>query len=89
VRLKIACRNLKRIPQERLFEMAKKLYLVSILVEDFEQGGRSDQGGDSDGDYLDDNDGAGDAGNNDGDDDNLLDGIHENMDADKNAGSKF
>jgi hypothetical protein len=47
------------------------------------------KGGDSDGDYLDDNDGAGDAGNNDGDDDNLLDDIHDNMDADKNAGSKF
>jgi hypothetical protein len=40
MRLKIACRNPKRIPQERLFEMTKKLYLVSILVEGYEQRGR-------------------------------------------------
>jgi hypothetical protein len=36
VRIKIACRNPRKIPQERLFEMNKKLYLINILVEGFE-----------------------------------------------------
>jgi hypothetical protein len=48
VRLKIACRNPSKIPRERLFELAKKLYLVTIKVEGFEQG--SDGGDEFDGD---------------------------------------
>jgi hypothetical protein len=37
IRIKIACRNPSKIPPERLFEMDKKLYLMNILVEGFEQ----------------------------------------------------
>jgi hypothetical protein len=48
VRLKIACSNPSKIPRERLFELAKKLYLVTIKVDGYEQG--SDDGDDSDGD---------------------------------------
>jgi hypothetical protein len=48
VRLKIACRNPSKILSERLFELAKKLYLVTIKVEGFEHG--SDGGEESDGD---------------------------------------
>jgi hypothetical protein len=33
VRVKIACRCPVKIPSERLFEIEKKLYLVSITVE--------------------------------------------------------
>jgi hypothetical protein len=36
VRIKIACRNPRKIPQERLLEMNKKLYLINIMVEGFE-----------------------------------------------------
>jgi hypothetical protein len=48
VRLRIACRNPSKIPGERLFELAKKNYLVTIKVEGYEQ--RSEDGDDSDGD---------------------------------------
>jgi hypothetical protein len=48
VRLRIACRNPSKIPGERLFELAKKKYLVTIKVEGYEQ--RSEDGDDSDGD---------------------------------------
>jgi hypothetical protein len=47
VGLRIACRNPSKIPSERLFELAKKLYLVTIKVEGFEQG--SEGGDESDG----------------------------------------
>jgi hypothetical protein len=33
VRLKIACRNPLNIPTERVYEMNRKLYMVSIIVE--------------------------------------------------------
>jgi hypothetical protein len=33
VRVKIACRNFSRIPQERVYEMNKKLHIVSFTVE--------------------------------------------------------
>jgi hypothetical protein len=36
VRTKVACRNIKKIPLERLFELDKRLYLISIHVEGFE-----------------------------------------------------
>jgi hypothetical protein len=48
VRLRIACRNPSKILGERLFELAKKNYLVTIKVEGYEQ--RSEDGDDSDGD---------------------------------------
>jgi hypothetical protein len=37
IRIKVACRNPRKIPLERLFEMDKKLYLITIMVEGFEQ----------------------------------------------------
>jgi hypothetical protein len=37
VRVRVACRNPRKIPPERLFEMDKKLYLISIHVEGYEQ----------------------------------------------------
>jgi hypothetical protein len=37
VRLRVTCRNPKKIPLDRLFEMDKKLYLISIQVEGYEQ----------------------------------------------------
>jgi hypothetical protein len=45
--LKIACRNPSRIPSEKLFELTKQLYLVTIKVEGYEHG--SEDGDDSDG----------------------------------------
>lgn len=33
VRVKIACKDYKKIPQERLYEMNKKLYVVNFTVE--------------------------------------------------------
>jgi hypothetical protein len=41
VRINIVFRNLTKIPFERLFELDKKLYLVNIVVEGFEQRGPS------------------------------------------------
>jgi hypothetical protein len=74
--------------QEPQKNPTEKLYLISILVEGFEQGGHQ-IGGDSDGDDPNGNDGAGDAENNDGEDDDLLDDLSKNMDIDKTAGGKF
>jgi hypothetical protein len=37
VKLRVACKNPKKIPLERLFEMDKKLYLISIQIEGYEQ----------------------------------------------------
>jgi hypothetical protein len=37
VRLKVACRNPLKISVERLFEMDKKLYMINIVVEGYEQ----------------------------------------------------
>jgi hypothetical protein len=58
VRIKIACRDPSKILQERLFELAQKLYLVTILVEGLEAEQNvddpDDQGGD-DGDDKRDN----------------------------------
>jgi hypothetical protein len=33
VRVKVACRSPARIPAKRLYEMDKKLYMISITVE--------------------------------------------------------
>jgi hypothetical protein len=59
VRVKIACMNPSKIPRERLFEMAKKLYMINITVEGYDlessaAGGESDN--DSDGNDGEDND---------------------------------
>jgi hypothetical protein len=37
VGLKVACRNPMKIPAERLFEMDKKVYMLNIVVEGYEQ----------------------------------------------------
>jgi hypothetical protein len=50
VRIKIACRSLDKIPQERLFELDKKLYLVSISVEGVEHQEARNSGDNGDGD---------------------------------------
>jgi len=48
-RVKIACRNPAKIPRERLFEMGKKLFLVSFTIEDFVQElGKQETGDDGD-----------------------------------------
>jgi hypothetical protein len=47
VRLKVACRNPRKIPRERLFELDKKLYLVSILIEGVEPAKGDDLDGDN------------------------------------------
>ncbi|KAG2624452.1 hypothetical protein PVAP13_3KG130500 [Panicum virgatum] len=41
-RVKIACRNPVKIPKEGLYEMNKKLFLISLTVEGFEQIQQSD-----------------------------------------------
>lgn len=48
IRIKVACRDPRKIPFERLVAMKRKLYLLFFTVEGFEQ-----IGGDSDGDDLD------------------------------------
>jgi hypothetical protein len=58
VRMKVACRNPWKIPMERLFEMDKELYLISIQVEGFEQE-------EADKTDMDDDDGLDDFGNED------------------------
>jgi hypothetical protein len=41
IKIKVSCRDPAKTPTERLFELDKKLYSVSILVEGFDQvGGR-------------------------------------------------
>jgi hypothetical protein len=81
--MKIACRNSNKIPHERLFEMKRKLYLISIVVEGLEQEGDNGKDGDSDDDDRnpDNNDGE----NFDEADD--LDDLPDTMDTDKQAGS--
>jgi hypothetical protein len=58
IRVRVACRNPKKIPLERLFEMDKKLYLISIHVEGYGQE-------ESDKTEMDDDDGLDDFGNDD------------------------
>jgi hypothetical protein len=77
VRVKIACRNPSKILAERLFELYKKLYLVDIKVEGFEQRSEDGEGSDKD----DDSKGDDDHGNFD-DCDDLTD-EPENMETDK------
>jgi hypothetical protein len=63
VRIRIACRDPMSIPHVRLYEMAKKLYMINIQVEGYERHERGD-GDTSDGDQ-DDQDGGGDDVNDD------------------------
>lgn len=48
VRIKVACRDPKKIPFERLVEMKKKLYILFFTVEGFDQIGEETDGDDVD-----------------------------------------
>ena len=48
IRVKIACRDPRKIPFERSVEMKKKLYLLFFIVEGFEQIDEDNDGGDDD-----------------------------------------
>ncbi|KAI5019820.1 hypothetical protein ZWY2020_044708 [Hordeum vulgare] len=48
VRIKVACRDPKKIPFERLVEMKKKLYILFFTVEGFDQIGEETHGDDVD-----------------------------------------
>ena len=61
VRIKVASKDWRKIPAERLYEMDKKLYVVSLLVENEEDNGKAVDGKGDDGDS------DGDNGGNDGD----------------------
>lgn len=62
VRVKVACRDHRKIPQERLYEMNKKLHVVTFIVEvDAEESSSKQDGGGPDGG----NDGRDDYGNGD------------------------
>jgi hypothetical protein len=82
IRVKVVCRNPSKFYCERLFELDKKLYLVNITVEGFDQkiGDKSVDDGDDDNSQGDDEGGA-----QDDDDDDLLDDIHD-MDTEGAAG---
>jgi hypothetical protein len=86
IRVKVACKNLPKIPCERLFELDKKLYLVNITVEGFEHeiGDKSVDDGDDDNSQ---GDGEGGAQDDDDDDDDLLDDIHD-MDTEGASGQQ-
>jgi hypothetical protein len=56
VRLKVACKNALKIPAERLFEMDKKLYMINIVVEGYEQESGMNSAKDSGDDQGDDED---------------------------------
>jgi hypothetical protein len=68
VRVKVACKNPRMIPHERLYE-PDKLFLNSIVVEGFEDSNEDNLGGDDDGDGP----GGGDGGTNDDEADDLDD----------------
>jgi hypothetical protein len=74
VRIKIACMSPSKIPPERLFELDKKVYLITIVTEGYElKNGESSKG---DGD-----DSSGDEEDEQNDDD--VDDFPEQMDTDK------
>jgi hypothetical protein len=90
IRVKIACRNPRKIPGERLFELDKKLYLVTILVECFESkdadgeaddNDNGDDDDDDDDDKKDEEDGASD------DDYDDLDDLDDRMEIEMNPKS--
>jgi hypothetical protein len=70
VRIKVSCKDILKIPLDRLFEMNKKIFLVSFLVE--KEGNKEQNGkGPSDGDGGDDNLNDDDADDLDDDDDGV------------------
>jgi hypothetical protein len=75
VRLKVVVRDPKKIPHERLFELDKKLYMISISVEGLDEVADEKSGDDSD--DLDDK-----GGEDNFDDIDDLDDTTENMDTD-------
>jgi hypothetical protein len=77
VRLKIACRDPLKVPSERLYEMDKKLYMMTIVMEGHEKDQTSSKKSDGD-----DDDGQDD--NEDGLDDDDYDDLQEQMDTDNN-----
>lgn len=62
----MACKDYKKIPQERLYEMNKKLHVVSFVAESEEVVGAGKESEDGDG----------------GDDDDLVDEEAEDLDDD-------
>jgi hypothetical protein len=82
VRIKIACRNPAEVPQERLFELDKKLYMITILVEGYENEQKADND-DNHGD--DDDDDQKDSEGKDNSDDDL-DDIQDTMETDQHRG---
>jgi hypothetical protein len=48
IRVKIACKDISKIPKKRLFEMQKNMYVVHFKVE-FGSGEAKDNGGPDDG----------------------------------------
>jgi hypothetical protein len=70
------------MPQERLYEIGKKLFLVTITVEGFENNGRGDEESPNGGGGND-QDGEEDEENDDADD---LDNPQDEMDTDKKGG---
>lgn len=71
VRIKVACKDYKKIPEHRLFEMNKKLHVVSFFVEVDHGNGQDNQ--DNDGDD------GGDNGKNDDEADDLYDTDNEDQ----------
>jgi len=67
VRIKVACKDVRKIPAQRLYEMDLKIYLVDIEPELEETKGQSKDGADGDdGDDGENKDGDGNKENNDG-----------------------
>jgi hypothetical protein len=79
VRLKIACKDPLKIPSERLFEMDKKLYMVTLVMEGHQKDQTSSKKSDGD-----DDDDDGQDENEDGLDDDDYDDLQEQMDTDSN-----
>jgi hypothetical protein len=54
--IKLACRNPRKIPHERLYELDKKLFRINIYIEGLEEDTetRSEEGGDDDDEINDD-----------------------------------
>lgn len=71
VRMKVACKDYKKIPEQRLFEMNKKLHVLSFLVEAVQGQGPGDLGNDG-------NDGGDEGKKDDDDEDDLYDTDEEN-----------
>jgi hypothetical protein len=81
--VKIACRQPSKMPKERLFELERKLYLVDIKVEGYEQPEDEDQ------DDLDDDDDDHQTDDKDNEEKfDELDDLNDNMETDRNSGGR-